>query len=102
MAVVWSDTPEIEPGMSEWHREHDDEVHRRFRAPGVQDVCFHCGEPLTYPLIMWKGMAATETWDSRIFFHPACAVRCVMAFTRDIHALHHRWRVQDVKGPRLE
>jgi hypothetical protein len=101
MALVWSDTPEIDPGMSKLHRDHDEEAHQVFKVPGEQDVCFHCGESLTYPLICWAGMSSREGWDGRIFFHPVCAARWVMAFVRDIHELHHQWDVKDVKPPRL-
>ena len=40
--------------------------------------CFFCGEPLTFPLVMWAGA------EDKIFLHPLCAEDLHFRMARDI------------------
>lgn len=50
---------------------------------GVEARCFHCGERVEHPAVVWHGLVG-ET----IYLHPVCASDLSDGLLRDVKELH--------------
>lgn len=56
--------------------------------------CFHCGDFMTDPAIVWRG-GAIEGIGIQIMLHPRCAIDFMIRLMRDVH------EIQCVTGDRF-